>query len=77
MNGAALMRMRRESGLTLEALAAASNTNMGNLSRIERGQRTCTAETLRDLSEALAAALNRPVSEVLEELTEPADAQPA
>lgn len=77
MNATALTRLRTQSGLSIYALAAASGVPTGNISRFESGQRTCKAETLRDLSEALATALSKPVSEVLQELTEPADAQPA
>lgn len=78
MNSLALNRLRIASGMSARALEVASGMPTGNVGRIESGQRSCTAETLRALSEALAAALNKPVSEVLAELTEPeADRAPA
>lgn len=70
MNAGALRRLRLESGMSVEALAAAAGTHGGTISRLEVGERSCTAATLRSLAEALAATLGRPVGEVLDELTE-------
>ena len=52
--------LRKERGLTLEAVALEADTNTGNLSRIEKGTRRASIGLL----ERIAAALNTTVAEL-------------
>lgn len=55
--GEKIRKIRRERGLTLEDVAFAAETDAGNLSRIERGQQICSAETLNRLAVALQVSI--------------------
>jgi transcriptional regulator with XRE-family HTH domain len=60
--GATLRSTRRASGLTVEALAAASSVSAGLISQLERGQGNPSFLTLR----RLAAALDVPIGRFLQ-----------
>jgi transcriptional regulator with XRE-family HTH domain len=63
--GARLRRMRQDKGLTVEALASAAGLNKGFLSRLERGAKQPSIDTVLRLS----AALNVPVGQLFGEQT--------
>jgi transcriptional regulator with XRE-family HTH domain len=63
--GPRLRRLRLDKGMTIEALAAAAGLNKGFLSRLERGAKQPSIDTLLRLS----AALDAPVSQLFGEQT--------
>jgi phage repressor protein C with HTH and peptisase S24 domain len=56
--GANIRRLRRAKNLTLEQVAAASNTDTGNLSRLERGKQGYTDEGLKAIAEVLGVPVS-------------------
>lgn len=72
MNAEALKRLRTEAGLTQAELGARAGINPSIISRLEAGERvTGSVNTLRALSDALAAELRLALGDVLVALTEP------
>jgi transcriptional regulator with XRE-family HTH domain len=63
--GPRLRRLRRDKGMTVEALAAAARLNKGFLSRLERGAKQPSIDTVL----RLAAALDVPVGQLFGEQT--------
>jgi transcriptional regulator with XRE-family HTH domain len=59
--GRAIRKLRREQGVTIEALAGASDLHWTYLSEIERGRRNPTLKVLA----AIAAALDMKTSELI------------
>jgi transcriptional regulator with XRE-family HTH domain len=57
--GARLRHIRQEKGLTVEALAAAAGLNKGFLSRLERGAKQPSVDTVLRLSTALAVPIGQ------------------
>jgi transcriptional regulator with XRE-family HTH domain len=66
MIGPRLRHIRQEKGLTVEALAAAAGLDKGFLSRLERGSKRPSIETVLRLS----TALNVPVGQLFGEQTD-------
>jgi transcriptional regulator with XRE-family HTH domain len=64
-SGPHIRAIRREKGLTLDALAAAAGLDKGHLSRVERGQKGASIATLVQI----AAALKVKVAHLLGETT--------
>lgn len=51
--GVHIRAIRRQKGMTLDALASASGLHKGHLSRVERGQKSLSVATLVQIAEAL------------------------
>src|SRR5579885_3127138 len=57
--GPAVRRLRRQQGLTLDALAAAAEVSPSHLSRLERSQTLPSFPVLAKIAEALGADVNQ------------------
>lgn len=66
-----LSELREEAGISAFELAKRSGVAGAVISRVESGERSWKAATLRAIAETLAEALNRPLGDILAELTEP------
>ncbi len=64
--GEVLRRIRQAQGRTLREVSADAQVSLGYLSEIERGQKEASSELL----EAICAALEVPLSEVLREVAD-------
>lgn len=68
-----LRELRRQRGLSLEALAVLAGMDIASLSRIERGLQQPRPETVVRLAKGLGIAALR-MKEILEQTEEPASA---
>ena len=71
MNKTNLAKLRERADLTISELAERSGLDGSFIRRLEAGQRRGSSDAVRQLADALAAALNRDVGGVLKELTDP------
>lgn len=71
MNRLNLARLRERADLTPPALAALAGISATTVTRIERGVRGCSSETLRRIADVLADELEEDVGAVLKTLTDP------
>jgi transcriptional regulator with XRE-family HTH domain len=69
--GERLEKARVRAGLTVVTLAALSGVNYTTIHRAEANKRGLGAGTLRVIAETIASNSDRPLGEVLEELTRP------
>ena len=54
--GPRLARLRRETGMSQRALGDLSGVSFGYIARIEKGERSPSVETIRQLAEALGVS---------------------
>jgi transcriptional regulator with XRE-family HTH domain len=69
--GDVIRKIRKERGLTLEALAFDIGIDVGNLSRLERGQRGYSPELLENLSATLGVRISELYQRAEEEGAQP------
>lgn len=72
MNRLNLAKLRDRAGLSPPALAARAGLAATTITRLERGVRGCSSDTLRRIADALAAELGEDVGAILNTLTDPA-----
>lgn len=72
LNGPNLKALRTQADLTLEELGERAGVKGQYIWRLENHVRDGRSETIRRIADALAAALDRPVGDILKELTDPA-----